>query len=322
MLPGRRLLLISVLVLLSACGRETVPPQVAADSSPQSASSGAPGLVTIRAVGMSFQGPETIPAGWTTFRFENTSAMVHFAMIDRPPAQVDLQTFDEQLMAPFQLAMDAMNANDEAAVNAAYATFPAWVGDLERHGGPGLLSAGLVGQTTVFLAPGRYVLECYVKTDGVFHTTSPGNGQLGMVLEFTVTSEDNGALEPRANARFTLSNSGITLEEGALRAGSNTIRVDFAEQQALPSFVGNDIHLLQLSGPRDLQAAAEWMDWRTPDGLQSPSPVRFLGGIQDMAAGRHGYFSVDLEPGDYALMAEVPEPLGMGLVLPVSVSGP
>lgn len=222
-------------------------------------------------------------------------------------------------MTPFQRAMDAMNANDEAGVNAAFGSFPAWVSELERHGGPGLISAGLTGQTTVFLAPGRYLLECYVKTDGVFHTTSPGEGQLGMVLEFTVTSKDNGALEPQANARFTLSNNGISLEEGALRAGSNTIRVDFAEQQALPSFVGNDIHLLQLNDPEDLQTAADWMDWRTPDGLQSPSPVRFLGGIQDMAAGRHGYFSVDLEPGNYALMAEVPDPLGLGLALSVTV---
>ena len=61
------------------------------------------------------------------------------------------------------------------------------------------------------------------------------------------------------------------------------------------------------------------MDWRTPQGLQSPSPVTFLGGIQDMAAGGHGYFTVELEPGDYALMAEVPDPLGTGLALTLTV---
>ncbi len=95
--------------------------------------------------------------------------------------------------------------------------------------------------------------------------------------------------------------------------------MEFREQQALPSFVGNDVHLLRVDGPASLAAASEWMDWRTPQGLEDPAPVAFLGGIQDMAAGSHAYFSVDLAPGDYALMAEVPDPLGMGLVLPFSV---
>lgn len=318
-----RLLVPLLAILVGACGDTgaptgPTPSPYATEVTTAQQETPAP-VVDLRAVGMLFQGPTRIPAGWTTFRFENASPMIHFAMIDVPPPQVSLQQFTEELMIPFQVVMDAMNANDTAAVEAAFGTFPAWVAELGRSGGPGLLSPGRTGTTTVRLSPGRYVLECYVKTNGVFHTTPPAPGQMGMVLEFTVTGEDSGAPEPVSNATIALTNSGIELVAGELRAGPNTIRVNVEEQQALPSFVGNDVHLLRVDDADSLAAASAWMDWRTPQGLQDPSPVIFLGGVQDMPAGSHAYFSVDLAPGDYALMAEVPDPLGMGLVLPFNI---
>jgi hypothetical protein len=95
--------------------------------------------------------------------------------------------------------------------------------------------------------------------------------------------------------------------------------VNFDEQQALPSFVGNDVHLIRVDDPDTVAQTSAWMDWRTPDGLQDPAPALFLGGINDLPAGQHGYFTVDLAPGDYALIAEMPDPQVAGFVLPVTV---
>jgi hypothetical protein len=276
-------------------------------------------VVELRAVGKSFQGPSQIPSGWTTFRFVNASAMTHFALIDLPPAGISLGEISETLMAPFQEVMDAMNNDDEGAVNAAFSTFPAWITELGRAGGPGFLSPGLTGQTTVYLEPGRYVIECYVKSDGVFHSTSPGNGKLGMVMELTVTEADNAASEPVPDVTIALRNTGIELLSGELTEGINTLRVDFLEQQALPSFVGNDLHLIRVDGPDTIPAVNAWMDWRSKGGLEDPAPAQFLGGINDLPQGKHGYFTVDLEPGDYALVAEVPDPQAAGFVWPFSV---
>ena len=117
-----------------------------------------------------------------------------------------------------------------------------------------------------------------------------------------------------------ISNSGIELVSGELIAGTNTIRVNFIEQQALPSFVGNDVHLMRVEDPESVPLANAWMDWRTSDGLEDPPPVVFLGGINDLPAGRHGYFTVDLEPGDYAFIAEMPDPQAAGFVMPFSVA--
>ncbi|MEJ2604505.1 MAG: hypothetical protein P8172_14675 [Gammaproteobacteria bacterium] len=308
--------MVLALVLVAACGSDTrgTGGQTEGDSELT------PHVVELRAVGKTFEGPSEIPSGWTTFEFVNASGMIHFALIDVPPEGVTAREMSDTIMQPFQDAMDAMNAGDEAGVNAAFARFPAWIAELGRMGGPGFLSPGRVGRTTVYLEPGHYVIECYVKSDGVFHTTSPGAGQLGMIMDLTVTDARNGAPEPVADATLAVRNSGLELVDGELVPGTNTIRVDFVEQQALPSFVGNDVHLMRVDDADDIAEVNAWMDWRTANGLEDPAPAVFLGGINDLPAGSHGYFTVELVPGDYAFVAEMPDPRGSGFVLPFSVA--
>jgi hypothetical protein len=277
-------------------------------------------VVEIRAVGKTFQGPAEIPSGWTTFRFVNASSMIHFALIDVPPDGITTGLFTNTVGQYFQEAMDGMNAGDEAAVNAAFAKFPAWIGELGRNGGPGLLSPGRTGETTVYMQPGHYFVECYIKSDGVFHTTSPGEGKVGMMLDLTVTEQPSDVPEPLATATLAITNTGLALVAGELRPGLNTIRVDFVEQQALPSFVGNDGHLMRVDDDESISQAGGWLDWRTPNGLEDPSPVVFLGGLNDMPAGSHGYITVELQPGDYAFIAEVPDPAANGFVLPFTIA--
>ena len=276
-------------------------------------------VVEIRAVGTTFEGPTEIPSGWTTFRFVNASHMLHFAIVDAPPDSVTIAMISAQMMQPFQDAMDGMIAGDEAAVNEAFGRFPEWIGSVGRLGGPGFLSPGLTGETTVFLEPGRYVMECYVKSNGVFHTTSPGDGQIGMLLEFTVTDIPNEASEPAADVTIAIRNSGYALVSGAPKPGTNVVRVNYEEQQALPSFVGNDIHLIKVNGSETIPSTSAWFDWRSPQGLESPGPATFLGGVNDMSVGSHAYFTVDLEPGSYAFIAEHPDPLETGFVLPFEI---
>ncbi len=318
--------LILGLFLLQGCSqKQDVAVQATEDQDPAapepaSVSEPQPNVVEIRAVGKTFVGPSEIPSGWTTFKFVNASGMIHFALIDVPPDGITTGIFTNTVGRYFQDAMDAMNAGDEAGVQAAFAQFPEWIGDLGRHGGPGLLSPGRTGLTTVYLDPGHYLMECYVKSEGVFHTTSPGEGKVGMMLDLTVTDERTDAPEPTANVTLAIRNSGMEIVSGSLEAGTNTIRVEFLEQQALPSFVGNDVHLMRVENDDSVREADAWLDWRAKDGLEDPSPVTFLGGINDMPAGSHGYFSVDLTPGDYAFIAEMPGPLASGFVLPFNIA--
>jgi len=278
-----------------------------------------PNIVQIRAVGLTLEGPSEIPSGWTTFRFENTSDMIHLVMIDVPPKGVDAKRMATELVLPYQNYMDALNADNHEAAKAVLETFPAWNVDLHFMDGPGFLSAHMTSGATVFLEPGFYILECYVKTGGVWHTYNPDPDALGMVLELQVTDEKSGGKEPTANLSLDISNTGYEVTSGAMTAGHNVVKVTFVEQQVHENFLGNDVHIVRMESEADMKNAVVWLDWRGKSGLETPTPVTFYGGLNDMPVGATGYFSVDLEPGNYAFIAEVPTANEKGFVLSFAI---
>ena len=79
-----------------------------------------------------------------------------------------------------------------------------------------------------------------------------------------------------------------------------------------PEFgLGNDVHVVRLEEEADLDEVVEWMDWMNVDGLRAPSPAAFVGGVHEMPAGYKAFFTVDLEPGRYAWIAESGAARGM-----------
>ena len=87
-------------------------------------------------------------------------------------------------------------------------------------------------------------------------------------------------------------------------------------QIRFPSFVGQDVHVIRINSDVDIQAALDWMDWQAPNGLLVPSPVTFLGGVNDvMPSGSNAFFSMNLSPGRYAFIGEAPEADKKGLLL-------
>ena len=81
------------------------------------------------------------------------------------------------------------------------------------------------------------------------------------------------------------------------------------------------MHVVRLAEDADLDALAAWMDWTDPQGLQTPAPVQFVGGLNEMPAGATGYFTLTLEPGSYAFISEVPGAPGKGLFHTFTVEG-
>ena len=59
------------------------------------------------AVGLTLSAPDTIPSGWTTFRFANQSNMVHFAVVERMPEGRDLVD-QQEIVAPIALYPDSL----------------------------------------------------------------------------------------------------------------------------------------------------------------------------------------------------------------------
>lgn len=274
----------------------------------------APQVVDIVVTGHSIELPESIPSGWTTFRFRNASPETHFGLIDLLPQGKTAEDSIAEVVPVFQDAMDLINAGDPERGFQEFGNLPAWAADIVYMGGPGFVAPGGTAETTVFLEPGTYAMECYLKANGIFHTTH------GMIEGFTVNDDESGAPEPVADVEVTLSSDATTGSmdiAGDFRPGKQTIAVHFADQVVHGNVLGHDLHVARIDQDTDLDALGTWMSWIT--GLETPAPVEFLGGTHDMPAGSTAYVHVTLTPGTYALIAEVDGPADKGLLEIVTV---
>lgn len=310
----------SFVLIASAAGAfACAPADDASEAPPGEAAAPELGVVDIVARGLSFEAPETVRPGWTTFRFVNESPMVHFAIVERLPEGIGVDEQQTEVAPPFQAGMDAIVGGDMDAAMAAFGELPAWFGDVRFMGGPGLTGPGVTSEATVELEPGTYLLECYVKTGEVFHSFSPDPAVMAMVVEFTVEGEPTGVAPPAADHELMISSaSGFTLA-GTPMAGRNTFRVSFEDQATYANFVGHDVHVVRLDEGVSAADVDAWMNWSQPGGLNTPAPAVFVGGLNDMSAGDVGYFTVTLEPGSYGLLAEVPDPADKGMVVTFEV---
>ncbi len=246
---------------------------------------------------------DTVAAGWTTFRFINASPMLHFVFLDHLPGDRTSEELLSEVSPVFQEAMNLINAGRPDDAAAQFATLPEWFGDLVFRGGPGFTSPGHVSEATLYLEPGNYVLECYIKTaDGVFHWN------LGMYRDLHVTEEITGAQPPQnPTIEVTLTDSTLVAPE-EVRPGEHVVAVHFQEEE--PGLIGRDIHVARLDPGIDQDEIVRWMDFNRLDGLVStadnPGPAIFLGGIHEMPYGNTAYFNLTLEPGEYLWISEQP----------------
>ena len=136
----------------------------------------------------------------------------------------------------------------------------------------------------------------------------------------TVKEESSGEKEPKMTMDITVSQSGIDYPS-SVRPGQHNIAIHFKEQPAFgyEHLLGHNIQLVRLKDGYDqslLNELEDWMDWTKEDGLveRSPKGTTFLGGSMEMAGGNTAYFSVNLKPGNYAWIAEVPDPSGKNML--------
>lgn len=278
------------------------------------------GVVEVTALGTTFVAPDSIASGWTTIRFSNQSEMTHFALIERMPEGQGIESQQREVAPVFQDGLDLLLAGDVDGAMARFGELPEWFGGIVFLGGPGLTGPGQTSEATVHLDPGTYLLECYVKTAGIFHSFNPDPTSYGMVHELTVTDRMSGAKEPTADLRLSISSEAGIEMDGAPVVGPQTVAVDYVDQTVHENFVGHDVHLVRLDDGVDVDALEEWMDWSRPGGLQTPAPAVFLGGLNELPAGTTGYFTANLEPGRYAWIAEVPGSSAKGMFQPFDVS--
>ena len=259
---------------------------------------------------MEFQSVDTIPSGWNTFKYQNLSNETHFFLLDKYPEDKTVENTLTDVAPVFAEGMDLINKGKSEEGFAAFNKLPKWYFDIVFSGGVGLIAPKHTAVTTINLKPGYYIMECYVKMpNGMFHTL------MGMAKPIIVTEEDSGNIPPEATVNITLSGEdGISYDKG-IEKGKHVFSVYVKDQKPYENFIWHDINLVKLEDYASEDALEAWMDWSDPKGLITPVPngITFLGGVNDMPAGSTGYFTVDLKPGKYAFISEVPNTKSKGL---------
>lgn len=274
-------------------------------------------VIEIVTENMDFQMPDTIPSGWNTFRYKNLSPQTHFFLVDKYPEGKTSEDVENFIAPVFDSAMKLIMEGKTEEGYAEFAKLPEWFSEVVFVGGSGLLSPNQVGETTLNLKPGKYIIECYVKmSNGVFHTS------MGMIKDIVVAKTDSGNKKLLADTDITISSTDGIIFNDSISSGKHIFSVYYKDQIVHENFVGHDINLVKLDKNANLKELENWMNWADPKGLIEPAPsgITFIGGVNDMPEGNIGYFTVTLDPGNYALISEVPNALSKNMLKTFVVS--
>lgn len=257
-------------IVLASAGLLLASSACRPEESPQqemSMAAAVPNVVTVIATDFAYQVPAEIPAGLTTLAMVNQGSEAHHAQL--------IKLDEGKSLADF-LALG------EGAPQ------PSWVSFV---GGPNAADPGATVAATSILEPGHYAIVCWIPSpDGVPHIAK------GMAAEFDVTGTLAAQpVEPVTDLVITLADYGFQLSE-PLTVGSHTIRVENEGEQ------GHEVVVVKLMPGKTPEDFVAWVE-----KMEGPPPGNMLGGVVDLDPGAHAFFSLDVEPGDYALICFLPD---------------
>jgi hypothetical protein len=289
---------IAIVAVLPACS-------TGGDTPRQNPATAAPNVVSLTAAEYALQAPDTLPAGWTTFRLANHGAEVHYGHM----VQLDSGRTVRELVDAYAEAIRTSGPR------------PKWV---KRFGGPGGTAPGDSSSVTQYLEPGSYVWICPVEdSSGTPHFAR------GEFKPFVVRAADRVGAEraaaPRADLVVRLLDYSFTLDPSP-RAGRHTIRVENAGVEP------HDLVLMKLAPGKTAEDVATWLNPERarradPAGEPAPSLASLgtgAGGIGAIAPGMESFFEADFTPGAYVLVCMATAPDGRshiehGMIRQISV---
>ena len=272
---------------LAACKTEQKPQPAAPPAPPP------PHALTIRAKDFAFTMPDTVPAGVTTITLVNDGPDVHHAEFIRLDSG--------HTAADFAAGMKAMMASKNPPPP------PAWV---VMSGGPNPPMPGAQTTATIDLAPGNYVVVCFVDSpDHVPHVAK------GMAHALAVVANTGAAPAfPTSDIAITTTEYGFAFSD-TVRAGHHTFEVKQAGAQP------HEVVLVRLAPGKTPADLGKWAAT-----YKGPMPGAIMGGVSPLMPGMRSQFSADITPGNYVMLCFVPDTkdgklhVEHGMVMPFTVS--
>lgn len=269
-------MLAAAMLMLAAC--QTAPPTM----------SPAAQTISVKGGDFSFEGPAEVQSGWVTVNFQNVGKEAHHAQFARLNDGVTPQQIQ-----------DALKESEEKAM--ALVTLV---------GGPSVIDPNGNASVTMNLAPGQYMLLCFLPSaDGVPHLAK------GMVSLLTVKGAGaSTAAEPKADVTVNAADFHYTMP-AEVKAGKQVWK--FINDGPQP----HEIVIMKLE------------DGKTPDDVfafygkpEGKPPFTSLGGMQGISKGAApAFINFDLQPGNYIALCNIPDPatgkahVELGMVMPFMV---
>ena len=249
-------LLGSAVCLALACGQEP------------SGGSGGPAPVTITATEYRFSAPDTVPAGVVTLRLVNGGHEPHQAGVVR---------------------IDGPRTPAEIAAGLESSNPPAWMAFV---GGPDAVNGGDTASATQLLAPGTYILVCFLPSpDGTMHL------EKGMIRTLVVRGAEPAQPPVLAgDDTLTLADYSFSLAH-PLRPGTHTIYVVNNGPQL------HEVMVMSLPPGKAVRDLVRW----SAHWMPGPLPARPLGGIVTLDSGKAAALTVTLARGTYVLVCFIPD---------------
>ena len=266
--------------------------------------------------GMDFKTVDEIKSGWTTFKYINKSFEPHFFILEKMPDTLGLATYKKDLFPPFISAFEHFEKGEMEAGMKEFEKIPQWFYKVELAGGVGLTSKKSTSKSTIFLEPGTYIMECYVRMpNGLGHVF------MGMIKELKVSNESNDNEPPKADFKISISSEqGITFND-SIKSGNYTFEAKFEDQKQYEHLMGHDVNLVKIENNSLVTNLNNWLNIVDFKAFRSPEPegLLFLGGVEDLPSGDTGYFEATLEKGNYVLISEIPNAVERKMIKPFTV---
>lgn len=293
------LIFISV-ILFTSCKDKNLKSNVKEGKGPTTQSQN---YIEVVSTGMNFELINEIQSGWTTFKYINNSEETHFFIFEKMPEGIGLEDYKKDLIPPYMKAFAHFDKGNVEAGMKEFEKIPEWFAKVELGGGVGLTSPHTVSESTIYMHPGVYVMECYVRMpNGMAHAF------MGMVKELIVKEGNINQKMPSSDFEISLSSEkGISFVD-SLKVGDYSLAVNFEDQKQYETMLGHDVNLVKLENESLLDSLNNWINAADIKAFRTPVPagLSFLGGIEDLEAGETGYFNVSLQEGNYVLISEIP----------------
>jgi len=258
--------------------------------------------INLTARDFSFVLPDTVAGGLVRFHYVNQGQEDHHAQFIRLNDGVSREQFDSVFAAaaegevPFRRVFD----------------IGTWAG------GPSVTAPGGSMDVTLELAAGEYIVACFIQSpDGVRHLAK------GMRRWLTVTAPPAESPEPPVAVGVVDMVDFAFITMPSIDSGRVVLEVTNSGEEP------HEMGVMRLEGVTFQQAFAMLAGPPPSEGEApvGPPPFRFMGGVQAIMPGARAWVTLDLPPGDYALICFLPSPahegrahFTLGMVRPFTVN--